>query len=432
MAANEKYLKLCLLGASFSTDNMGVGALAAGVIKCVKHCFPKADIFLLDYGKTEATYNFRVSDRDILVELLNLRFSKKLYLRNNVAVLILIALFIRLIPSRRLRGRLTGKSHYLSKIADAEITASIAGGDSFSDIYGMERFLYVALPQILVILCDKELVLLPQTIGPFRGRISRALAAFIMRRAQVVYSRDYTGLKEAEGLIGPDGKNKLRFSHDVGFVVDARKPEAPDLCGFEERDLKKCAVGLNVSGLLFMGGYTGDNMFGLKTDYKGLIYGLIAFLINEKDSVVILIPHVFGAQEHGESDSMASDEIYNELKPAYGDRLFMARGRFDQNEIKYVIGLCDFFIGSRMHACIAALSQCVPSVAIAYSMKFQGVMDSINLQGIVADPRTMSKKEIFDVIEDNLARKDEIRAALSLTMPGVRDSVLNLFKGLAL
>ncbi|MBW2647335.1 MAG: hypothetical protein JRE23_14395 [Deltaproteobacteria bacterium] len=28
--------------------------------------------------------------------------------------------------------------------------------------------------------------------------------------------------------------------------------------------------------------------------------------------------------------------------------------------MKYSIGLCDFFIGARMHSAIAALSQCAP------------------------------------------------------------------------
>ena len=47
---------------------------------------------------------------------------------------------------------------------------------------------------------------------------------------------------------------------------------------------------------------------------------------------------------------------------------------------KAVIGQCDFFIGSRMHACIAALSQGVPCVGVAYSMKFAGVFDTVGME----------------------------------------------------
>jgi polysaccharide pyruvyl transferase WcaK-like protein len=51
---------------------------------------------------------------------------------------------------------------------------------------------------------------------------------------------------------------------------------------------------------------------------------------------------------------------------------------------------CGFFIGSRMHACLAAISQCVPTVSIAYSSKFITVMKTFSMGHYVADPRTMN------------------------------------------
>ena len=43
--------KLCLLGADFTTNNMGVSALTAGTTICVLHRFPTAEIILLGYAK---------------------------------------------------------------------------------------------------------------------------------------------------------------------------------------------------------------------------------------------------------------------------------------------------------------------------------------------------------------------------------------------
>ena len=55
-------------------------------------------------------------------------------------------------------------------------------------------------------------------------------------------------------------------------------------------------MGLNVSGLLDMGGYTRNNAFGLKTDYRALIYNVIDFLIEKKqvDVATWHRTHVFG------------------------------------------------------------------------------------------------------------------------------------------
>jgi len=184
-------------------------------------------------------------------------------------------------------------------------------------------------------------------------------------------------------------------------------------------------VGLNISGLLYRGGYTGNNMFGLKIDYKEFIRDLIDFLIKKKNAAVMLVPHVFGTD--GESDSVICEEVYASLKGHYNGRLLIAKGQYNQSEIKYVIGLCDFFIGSRMHACIAALSQNIPTVSIAYSRKFIGVMQTIGVEELVADPRRLEIQEILRVIDDAFEKRARLRGHLEKTMPHVKATVLNLF-----
>jgi colanic acid/amylovoran biosynthesis protein len=53
-------------------------------------------------------------------------------------------------------------------------------------------------------------------------------------------------------------------------------------------------IGINVSGLLLMGGYTHNNMFGLKTDYACLMREIIGYFVREHQANVLLVPHVFG------------------------------------------------------------------------------------------------------------------------------------------
>jgi polysaccharide pyruvyl transferase WcaK-like protein len=125
------------------------------------------------------------------------------------------------------------------------------------------------------------------------------------------------------------------------------------------------------------------------------------------------------------------EALYRNLKSKYEARLYLARGKYDQSEIKYVIGLCDFFIGSRMHACIAALSQYIPTVPVAYSKKFIGVMETIGVESYVADPRTMDEHEILRTVNRAWADKDNIRRHLEGKIPEVKARVLNLFKEIA-
>lgn len=427
MIAKREEFRVCLLGATFATHNMGVSALAMGSIRCILHRFPHASIFLLDYGKNSTVYRVKVDGRKLSIPLVNMRFSKRFYLPNNIALLLLISLALKCIPFRRLRQKLMAKNFCLRHIREASIAASIAGGDSFSETYGLRRLLYVSLPQFLVLFCGKRLVLLPQTLGPFRGKFAKAIARYILTRAELVYSRDYAGIEDTRALLGPKSKSdKLRFCYDVGFVVDPVAPAPLDLVGLApQRNENSSLIGLNISGLLYMGGYTRNNMFGLKTEYRELIYSLLDFLIRRKKAVVLLISHVFGG--HGESDSLVCQQTYEALKTKYGGNLALAGGRYNHNEIKYIIGLCDFFVGSRMHACIAALSQNVPAVAIAYSDKFVGVMETIGVESLVVDARKTSKEEIFNIINEAYDRRVYVRQQLENRIPQVRETVLNLF-----
>ena len=281
-----KKITVCLLGASFGTHNMGVNALTVGTLKAFFERYPEGKLFLLDYGKNGLTYHFQIGNSKVPVQLVNIRFSKKFYLKNNIAWLIALALIARFTPFCQIREKVISRNYWLSRVAEADIVVSMAGGDSFSDIYGIVRLLYISLPQFLAIILSKKLILLPQTIGPFKGAVAKLIAKIILRRAAVIYSRDFEGLGETKDLIGPGYTDeKVRFCYDVGFVVDPVMPSEMDLDGLPERGHRDFpVVGFNVSGLLFRGGYTQNNMFGLKINYRKLVNDIIEHLIREKRS----------------------------------------------------------------------------------------------------------------------------------------------------
>lgn len=431
MSTRRNHVRVCVLGATFETSNMGVSALTAGTITCILHQWPEAEVFLLDYGKQASVHHLRVGDRRVPVPLVNMRFSKRFYLRNNIAFLILLALVLKILPSARWRKRVIDGNECLRQITEADLVVAISGGDSFSDIYGLGRLAYVCLPQILALLLGKDLTLLPQTHGPFRGRIARRVARYILARAKVVYSRDNSGLEQAVAQLRlPASSERFRFCYDVAFALDPICPATIDIVGLPQKRVPSLVrVGMNVSGLLAIGGYTRKNMFGLQTEYTSLTCELIRFLIESCKAEVLLVPHVFGS--HEESDESVCAKLHGELKGKYENRLGFVRGRYDQSEIKYIIGACDFFVGARMHACIAALSQNVPAVAIAYSDKFIGVLDTIGMGVAAADARKMKQPEIVELVDRVFRERATYARRLALTMPEVRETVLGLFSELS-
>ncbi len=425
---DSRHPAICLLGLTYATSNLGVNALTDGALRCVLRRFPEARISLLDYGRSSESFTYRHDGGDAAVAVVPMRFSKHLFLPNNIALLIAAALLLRLIPFGRMKARWAARWPVLQHLSSVDIAAAGSGGDSFSDIYGLRRFLFVSLPQILVLLMGRRLVLLPQTIGPFRHPLARALARGIMRRSALVYSRDRTGLQRARQLCGTRrSSGRVRFCYDMAFAVEPSPSSPQHLDELTVIAQPRPLVGLNVSGLLYIGGYTRRNMFGLKADYPRLLGLIVDTVLRRHDGDIVLVPHVFGAN-NAESDEAACHRLCERLRMITDTRrIHIPPLPYDQRDVKLLIGRCELFIGSRMHACIAALSQGVPAIGIAYSRKFAGVMETLGLESLAIDLRTETADSVVRMIDNIYDSRRSVRAALDAKLPEVKQRVLGLF-----
>lgn len=417
---------VALLGATFQSGNHGLSALASGSIASLRHAFKAMKVAFVDYGRESVAAQDRIGQAVVAVDVIALRFSRKPWQANHIARLLALAVLLRYATGPRLRRKLSARSVWLRRLCEPDVYLSLAGGDSFSDIYGLLRLLYMALPQILALALDKPLVLLPQTYGPFKGRVARSIARYILRRARCIYSRDREGVEVVKELLG-ERDGRVKFAYDMGFALEPMPPGPAvqeRLAALRQRGR---LIGFNVSGLLYMGGYSRDNMFGLRVEYRKLVRTIIERLAGRGDIQVLLVPHVFGDDEDSESDAPACRQVACELGSRWRGRVHYIEGMFNHHEIKHLIGQCDFFLGSRMHACIAALSQCVPAVGLAYSRKFAGVLNSVGGGSRVVDLREADEGETLSVVERALEERELLRGELVERMPKIRACVLNLF-----
>ncbi|MFC1794320.1 polysaccharide pyruvyl transferase family protein [Planctomycetota bacterium] len=425
-------MKICLLGASFDTGNLGVSALAESSIKIILNRWPDAEVVLFGTGSTDGEHCLKLSGREIRVRIVCMRFCKNVFMRSHFCVLLLNAILLKLLPFRRFRNLLSAINPYVKTLVETDKVFDITGGDSFSDIYGLRRFLiYGFLQKWLVTQFGKELILLPQTYGPCARSITRLMAKSVLKRASVIYARDSESVEYARVLLGNHNVNgKLRFMPDVAFVLDSQEPETIDVGSLENvRKEGSVVVGLNISGLLFNGGYTQENMFGLKTNYRELINSIVDFLMKNEKLYILLVPHVVTPCTAVEDDPDACRQMYEKLSEKYPGRIFLTQGEYNHNNIKYIIGLCDFFIGSRMHACIAALSQSIPAVGIAYSKKFHGVFESIGLEDYVADAyRCSQKAELLSIVEAAFEKRGQAKKHLDKVIPKMKADILEMLE----
>ena len=404
-----------LLGVTRNTDNYGVRVLLSSAVEAVANTFPGSEIVTLDYGHSPEQWNEDLPGGPKPVRLVNLRFSWKIHLPNNIFRLFAWVFFTRILP-RRWREALWARNPWLAEILKIKAHFSLAGGDSFSDIYGLVRLLYVALPQLLVLLMERPLVQLPQTYGPFKSVSARKIAGYILRNSRLIYSRDQAGVVSAQAVVGRTNC-VVNVVPDLGFSMSPQPVPSAVATALDNLLKPRPLVGLNVSSLLYMGGYSGDNQFGLREAFPPMIDALLTFITRDLGATVLLVPHVCGGPRSQEDETRLCLRLIEKYRPTLGDRIAYIDVSLNHRQTKHLIGHCHFFMGGRMHACVAAVSRGVPTACLAYSGKFAGVMAPFGPAAHVIDLRKASTADIIqaagEIFRNRAALQSDLKSRLA-------------------
>lgn len=281
------------------------------------------------------------------------------------------------------------RGEFRRHVKRCDLVIDIGEGDSFADIYGFKRFFFYWLSKNIVCSSGVPLVLAPQTIGPFDGAAAQVLARQVMKRCLRVFARDKLSSDYLRQL-GVQGN--ISEAIDVAFRLPFARRQFPQN--------GKIRVGINVSGLLFNGGYHGGNQFGLTIDYPAVMRELIKTFSAIDNVEVHLVSHVIEPHMPAEDDYARSLSLQKEFPGVIVAPVF-AR----PSEAKSYISGMDFFTGARMHACIAAFSAAVAVVPMAYSRKFNGLFGTLG----------------YDEIAD--CKKDDDRAVVARIVAGFHGRV---------
>ncbi|GCL65114.1 polysaccharide pyruvyl transferase family protein [Pseudaquabacterium pictum] len=297
------------------------------------------------------------------------------------------------------RNRLLGFDSKLREtFAGCDLILDIGEGDSFADIYGLKRLVFHIGTKLWAQRGSRRFVFAPQTLGPFKGNITGWWANRVMAGADLVCTRDQlsTAFYQGRGL-----KTPLLEVTDVAFALPFEQAQK---FGGRPR------VGINVSGLLWSGGYTGNNQFGLKLDYRRSILDLVDWFTVVAGADVWLVPHVVTPDREVEDDWRASQQV-SALRPHV-----QLAGPFESpSAAKSFISGLDYFTGARMHACIAAFSSGVPGVPMAYSRKFTGLFGTLGYSH-VADCQVESESQVIQRIKTGFEHRDELAQQVRVGM----------------
>lgn len=306
------------------------------------------------------------------------------------------------------------------EIARCELVVDLTGGDSFSDIYGSKRLLRKLFHKQLVLATKTPLVLGPQTYGPLRRDIWRPWYRHVLQKARIAVTRDQLSADFLAGLTD----RPVLVSTDVAVILPWEPMKSSDRPPGRR-------VAFNVSGLLWQGGYTGSNQFDLVTDYRAYCHHVVDALLAEGYEVEF-VPHVLtrsfesGVEDDvGAAQCLLRDHPGTTLSPPFDNPV----------DAKSRIARSDVFIGSRMHATIAAFTSGVPTIPVAYSRKFSGFFGGLGYPVVVDLTRVETEvavAETLALVADRVRLMDLARPALESAQGRLRvftdavDEVLNV------
>lgn len=394
--------------------NKGSAAQVSSTRDAITECERGAEFSLLSYCSTQD----RVFEKHCRVSVVGYDdddgFSLGRGLRAysiRIIAAILLSLVIRFAKTIGIPTQMLAKERFCKEILSSDVVIDLSG-DSLSDRGSHSTVNLMGI--LLCMILDRPVVCHSQSMGPF-SRWTMPLAKFVLSRAEAItvreqISRDYL-------LSAGIDRTRIETYGDCAFNLSAA--DNPSIDGVLSKSgvppsPEGLTIGISVSAFMaeFQADRREESCLGV-TPYMNAVKEVAEVLRDMNPQAhFILIPHVIAPDHWIRDDRWACEELAKNI--GCGPNVHVLSSNYTAEELKGVIGRCDFFIGSRMHACIAALSQTVPTVALSWSHKYVGIMERLGMKSYVFDTRGETAKEIANKTKEAFLNRTSISEQLAV------------------
>ena len=330
---------------------------------------------------------------------------------------------------RRLRGSdggLPGEETFRDAAADtlplyraATLIIDAGGGSLFSS--NRYRF-YLGLYQHLFNLwigkrLGKPVIAAPQSIGPFHRPHDLAAVKTVLGQLDVVMIREPISARLLRSLGVP-----FHQVHDAAFLANYLAPPSPAV---KEKLARRTTSGPNVGVTVLNWGWAtrAPGRGGAVVD--AYLRKLAMALQRLGSGRVHIFPHVTAS--HGDTDMDASVKLHHLLQLSGVEAVLHSMEGCSLADRCHLYGQMDLFIGSRMHSCIIAMLQGVPTVGLAYRPKTRGIYDWLGLGLFAMDIRSFSVDQLHHLLSQMAAEPSAHRATFTAAAGQARDEVRQEF-----
>lgn len=368
---------------AYSSKNRGDAGIVVGMIYLIKSIDPDADIQVMSshWRENKKFYEqYGVSSIAPVWELEKEQKSVRRYI-NGVKSVLKVAL------KRRTKA--------IQAYQEADMVLSVGGGYLYSSRKGPLGIgllnslfhLWVATKK------GKRTLAFPQSVGPIDSHIDKFIVKKVIKKLDLFISREEISTKFLKEL----RLNNVVEIADIGFTLPSQQVE-----NWTNRNSSKLKVGLTLLDWRFAMKGIGDNEIDEYVSKVAEVCNRLSSKFSECSFYIF--PQVTVGD--GDTDYEVSKSLLQKIHTENARIVNLDEFSNRPEELVYLYGEMNLFIGSRMHSTIFALAGGTPTIALAYQPKTKGTFKKLGLQDYVYDVHDFSIDEVYSNIENLIDTKN--------------------------
>ncbi|NQT88687.1 polysaccharide pyruvyl transferase family protein [bacterium] len=255
----------------------------------------------------------------------------------------------------------------------------------------------------------KRTCVISHTFGPFHSRLSHRLMGWALRHADYISCREEPSRQALLACGLPP--EAVHVTPDTGFGAWA----APDIAALlAQHSLEPGAYAAVTARPWF---YGDDSAYRA---YVAAMAKLCDHLVETVGAVALVVQND-GSHSRNEPDLPPLRDILAAM--IRGDRATLIDADLPFDALTAIYGHGALTLGTRLHSCIFSLAAGTPPIAVAYSHKAIGIMGMASAGDYVLDIANLSVADGVRMIDDVLARRDELSARQTARVAELRSEI---------
>lgn len=401
----------------FTWYNKGDAGIIQGTIEVLKNIFgDDIEINILSYMPNEDSKRF-LKDKNVKGVYSNMvnPYNQDTHIYEMSKLALVTNIIKNLIRININKTKFLNNNKSMQVLDESDLIVVVGGGYLGGENLGSN---IVHLNQIYMnTKLNKPVILWGTSIEPTQNKKVDFFIKYIMKRLTHIFPRETITYKYLEKFLPND---RITLIPDMAFALTQETNISFEFIESLNEKFDKL-IGLTVRSWEFPNSNNPDK------DKETYINSIVDMTINcaqKYNAAIVFVPQVIFKSGCGDDDSIIAEYIKDRLPDEYRENFIIRKDDWSPAEIKALIEKFDIFVGTRMHSNIFATSMLVPTIAIAYEKKTNGIMETLGLEDYVINIDEITSKKLIHKLDQIMIDRRNIVEHLSIRIPKIRKDIL--------